>query len=323
MKGNGTFRPPVYLRNPYVQSMLASSRLRAMGRNAMTASEREMILEDGQGIRLLGYWSSVPSVPKKGLVILLHGWEGSSHSTYVKTTGKRLFEAGYDIFRLNYRDHGPSHHLNEGVFFAIRLDEVFACVKQAALMEKEGPVFLAGFSMGGNFALRIAIRCAREPIPGLAHVAAISPGINPLKSTQAIDAIPVFRWYFLKKWRWSLRKKQELFPDKYDFGAILRSKTVMETTDVFLKQLSDYPGVPEYFKGYTLTGDTLKAIGVPTTIITAGDDPIIPVEDFYECGLNDMTRLIVQPYGGHNGFIERFPSPCWYEQKLIDLFSVH
>ena len=187
-------------------------------------------------------------------------------------------------------------------------------------MEKERPVFLAGFSMGGNFALRVAIRCAREPIPGLTHVAAISPGI---KSTEAIDALPVFRWYFLRKWRWSLRKKQELFPDRYDFDAILRQKTVMETTDAFLKQYSRYPGVRDYFKGYTLTGDKLKEIGVPTTIITAEDDPIIPVEDFYHCTLNDMTRLLVQPYGGHNGFIERFPSPCWYEQQLLELFSVH
>jgi len=60
---------------------------------------------------------------------------------------------------------------------------------------------------------------------------------------------------------------------------------------------------------------------VPTTIIAAADDPIIPVEDFYQLKLNHRTKLIIHTYGGHNGFIDGFFLKSWYEQKLADLFD--
>ena len=66
-----------------------------------------------------------------GQVILLHGWEGSADSTYILRTGNALYRRGYDIFRLNFRDHGDSHHLNRGIFYAVLLEEVFQAVRQA------------------------------------------------------------------------------------------------------------------------------------------------------------------------------------------------
>jgi predicted alpha/beta-fold hydrolase len=54
------------------------------------------------------------------------------------------------------------------------------------------------------------------------------------------------------------------------------------------------------------------------TIITAQDDPIIPVEDFYELKLQPSTELLIQPYGGHNGFLESVSGKVWYEKKIKD-----
>ena len=47
------------------------------------------------------------------------------------------------------------------------------------------PAFIVGFSLGGNFALRIARRCRREPIDNLRHVFCISPVLDPEKATAA------------------------------------------------------------------------------------------------------------------------------------------
>ena len=85
-------------------------------------------------IRLLGSHSRHPATVPKGLVVLLHGWEGSIDSTYMRCTGRALYRRGYDLFRLNYRDHGCSHRLNEGIFYAVLLDEVFEAVAQAAAL---------------------------------------------------------------------------------------------------------------------------------------------------------------------------------------------
>ena len=317
----GGFTPPFYLKPTAIQTVLASAGLRAWGNNPMLAAARETIVSTAQGIRLLGYMSRQRRPCGKGLVILLHGWEGSSASTYIRTTGRFLYRRGFDVFRLNLRDHGPSHHLNAGIFYAVLLDEVFDAVHQIARAEKRQAVFLVGFSLGGNFALRIALKSARQPIAGLRQVVGISPVLDPDKATDRIDGNRFIRAYFLRKWRRSLSIKQGIFPDRYDFSTIARVGSIREMTERLLACYSPYPSLNAYFKGYTLLNDNLQAIAMPTTIITAADDPIIPVEDFYGLRTSPATHLIVQPHGGHNGFLEGWRLNGWYEKVLEDAFG--
>jgi predicted alpha/beta-fold hydrolase len=318
------FRPyaaPMLLRNGHLQTFLASSNLRTLGPNPMLAAARDVILEAGDGIRLLGSHSPQRTATPKGLAILLHGWEGSIDSTYLRCTGRALYRRGYVTFRLNFRDHGRSHHLNPGIFFAARLPEIFEAVRQAARLSGALPVFLIGFSLGANFALRVALRCARDPIPGLKHVAAISPVLDPDESTSRVDRHPVIRRYFMKKWRRSLRVKQALFPGLYDFGPILKLKTIQETTEALLKRYSEYPSARDYFQAYTLTGNALRGLPLPATLLTAADDPIIPIRDFQCLRLPSSARLLVCRHGGHNGFLEGIRLRSCYERDLPDLFD--
>ena len=215
------------------------------------------------------------------MVMLLHGWEGSVGSAYILSAGKHFFENGYSVFRLNFRDHGNSHHLNEGLFYATLTDEVFQAVQQASAIEDGLNFFLVGFSLGGNYALRIGHICAKEPIKNLRHIVSISPVIDPDKATGAIDGNLMIRKYFLSKWRRSLTLKQKLFPGKYDFGDIISLNSCRSITDRLIESYSSYKDAAEYFRGYTITGDTISGITVPTTIIASKDDPVIPVCDFY------------------------------------------
>ena len=290
-------------------------------KNPIRDAAREITIKTPQGIRLQGYHSLQNSADTPGLVILLHGWEGSSDSTYIACTGKALYRRGYEIFRLNFRDHGSSHHLNQGIFYAVLLEEVFQAVQQICSMAEEKPVFLAGFSLGGNFALRIARQIGHEPIKNLGHIVAISPVLDPEKATLRIDRQPMIRWYFLKKWLQSLQIKQGLFPDGYDFSELYKLNTIMAVTEKMIEQYSDYDSASEYFKGYSILNNAIDDLSVPTTIVTAADDPIIPVGDFYELKLNQRTELIIHTHGGHNGFIDGFFLKSWYEQELADRFD--
>jgi hypothetical protein len=321
MKITESFRPAPYLRNGHLQTILASSSFRAWGKNPMCDAAREMIITTSGNVRLLGFYSPQRSHQKKGLVVLLHGWEGSVASTYILCTGNALYRRGFDIFRLNFRDHGDSHHLNQGIFYAVLLEEVFQAVKYLCRWVENKPVFLTGFSLGGNFALRIAHKLLLTPIINLRHVAAISPVLDPAKSTAKVDQYPLIRMYFLKKWIQSLKKKQELFPAVYDFTDLLSLKTVQALTDHLLLKYSEFNSAAEYFKAYSLLKDSLKDLPVPATIITAKDDPIIPVEDFYQLELNPLTNLVIHAFGGHNGFVDGFFLKSWYEPKLADIFD--
>ena len=321
MSGNNSFQPPWYFRSGQVQTILASSHFRAWGKNPVRDAAREIIIETPEGVRLQGYHSSRGSAISRGLVILLHGWEGSVDSSYIACTGKALYHRGYDIFRLNFRDHGSSHHLNRGIFYAVLLEEVFQAVQQICRIGEEKPVFLVGFSLGGNFALRIARQMRHAPIDNIRHVVGISPVLDPQKATDIIDCQPFIRKYFLKKWLESLKIKQQLFPDVYDFSELFSLSTIQAVTDHMLDRFSDYKSASDYFKAYSIVNNAIEDLPVPTTIIAAADDPIIPVEDFYQLKLNHRTKLIIHTYGGHNGFIDGFFLKSWYEQKLADLFD--
>ena len=312
------FIPPFYLRSAFAQTLLASSKIRTWGRNSMQDLAREVTLRPLNDVRLQGFYSPQTSMQTKGIVMLLHGWEGSVNSAYILRTGRVLYEQGFSVFRLNYRDHGETHHLNPGLFYAVLLDEVFGAVQEVANYESELPFHLIGFSMGGNFALRVARKSAEKPIKNLKHVISISPVLDPEKSTNSIDQYPLLRKYFRKKWSLSLLKKQVNFPDLYDFSEVLTLETIAEMTEMMIKRYSEYESSSDYFYHYSVLGDALADLAVPTTIVTAQDDPIIPVEDFYDLKLNPSTNLIVHRYGGHNGFLETLSGRAWYEKKILD-----
>jgi hypothetical protein len=315
------FEPPIFLKNAHLQTILASSKLRTLGANSMRDVAREEIIETAEGIKLLGYHSVQNDGQAKGLVILLHGWEGSTDSTYLLRSGRSLYANGYDIFRLNFRDHGDSHHLNKGIFYAVLLEEVYQAVTQAAGFSNGRPVFLVGFSLGGNFVLRILKKCVNVPIKNLCHAVSISPVLNPQKSTAIIDRITYIRKYFLAKWRRSLTKKQVLFPDLYDFTDVMGVKTIQALTDALLEKYSDFATAQDYFDAYSVMGPAITEVHTPTTIITAEDDPIIPIKDFYDLKLNKHIRLVIHLHGGHNGFITGFNLQSWYENMIIRLFD--
>jgi predicted alpha/beta-fold hydrolase len=317
----GAYRPGWLLRNGHLQTFLASSGLRARGPNPMLDCARDAVVETAQGIRLLGSWSIPQSGRGKALAVLLHGWEGSMDSTYVRCLGRALFRRGYAVFRLNFRDHGRSHHLNSGIFYAAFAEEVYDAVRQAALAQPALPVFLVGFSLGGNFALRIALLAGRRSTPALKHVVAVSPVLDPQESTARADRHPVVRRYFMNKWRRSLALKQQLFPDLYDFSDVIRSQSIRQATDLILERYSGFPSATAYFLAYTLTGDALGDLAVPATLVTACDDPIIPVEDFHALRAGPESRVVIHPHGGHNGFLEGLGLRSRYESCLPRMFD--
>jgi len=155
-----SFLPAFGLRSTHTQSLINSSayRRRIVGRRskALLDAEQDRTVDGGDGVRLLGHFSCQPG-DSKGLVILFHGWEGSSRSNYIVGAGGMLFDQGFDVFRLNFRDHGDTHHMNSGIFHSCRLDEVVHALKDIQYQTGARNWALSGYSLGGNFALRVAL----------------------------------------------------------------------------------------------------------------------------------------------------------------------
>jgi len=314
------FKPSFFFRNPHFQSIMASSQLRVPRKNSMVENSHEIIINTSAGSRLLSFFSLHPA--SKGMIILLHGWEGSSSSAYILFAGDFFYNLGFSVCRLNLRDHGESHHLNEGLFHGALLEETFEAVNYLSQLSGNLPAYLIGFSLGGNFALRIAMRHYRTPIANLKHVFAISPPLDPYKTTLAIDnGYFFYRKYFLKKWKRSLIKKQQLFPGKYDFNKMLKAKTCMELTEDVMPYFPGLLSYRNYFNLYTLKNDSFKNLNVPVRIFIAEDDPVIPHEDYRNIQENKFLKISRQKLGSHCGFIDLFPLRCWYNQMIAEIIN--
>jgi predicted alpha/beta-fold hydrolase len=317
------FRPSRGLRNPHVQSVLASSFVRRLllrrQRKALQQASAEHLLDCGHGVRLQGFHSRQTALVKpRALVVLLHGWEGSAQSTYILHTASRLLGDGYDVFRLNFRDHGDTHHLNRELFHSCRIDEVVGAVAEVARRFGERPLLIGGFSLGGNFALRVALRAPAAGIP-LAWVFAVCPAISPQATLGAIERSPWFyEHYFLRKWRGSLKRKQALFPHAEWFTRQEMNGNLRELTRDLVRRHTDFGTLENYLDGYSIAGDTLAALAVPATILTAADDPVIPVADFRALKLAPATELTIAEHGGHCGFIGDWRLRSWAEDFIAE-----
>lgn len=315
------FRPVPGLRNPHLQSMLASIKLRrplVLRRAAgLLDGSEQVILDCGDGVRLMGEYTAAPAARSRGLVVLIHGWEGSSSSLYILSSAARLHAAGYEIFRLNLRDHGATHHLNPDLFHSCRLDETVAAVQAVAERWPGRRMALAGFSLGGNFALRIA---RRAPEVGLAleRVVAVCPVLDPARTMAQLEQGWVgYRLYFLRKWRRSLLTKQACFPELYDFGDLRELPTLTATTEYFVRRYTDFPDIDTYLSGYAITGGALSGLQVPSRIITAVDDPVIPARDLPRLARSEALELMVTPTGGHCGFVVDWRLESWIDEAML------
>lgn len=326
LPGLAAFAPAFGLRSPSLQSSLASKRpvqrmwrKRGLDLNALSTSH---VLDCGDGVRLTGRHNPQPGSSSRGLVILIHGWEGCHDSSYLYSMAARLFSVGFSVFRLNLRDHGGTHDLNEEMFHSARMDEVLGAIAAIRRLDPAGPFYVIGFSLGGNFALRVALQ---GPAQGLSPrlTFGISPSINPGGTLEGIDGGPgLFRWYFLDKWRKTLEAKRRAWPH-YDFSAYQQLKCFVDVTRQFVADFTEYASYEEYLAQYTLTPQMLMSAPSPIAIISARDDSVIPIRDFEGLRAHGSVLSCDLPaHGGHCGFIENWQLDSWAERRVLELLEL-
>jgi len=317
-----SFRPPWWLHNRHLQSILPSLpvRRRRMARSLapLLDASRTVVLDCGDGVRLQAFHAAPPAggpgaAPGARLAVLLHGWEGSADSIYVLSLAQQLFARGFEVVRLNLRDHGATHHLNRELFHSCRLPEVVGAVRRVQWLYPGRSLCLAGFSLGGNFMLRVAAQADAADLT-IAKVLAISPVLDPVATLHAMEnGFSAYERYFLRKWTRSLALKQAAWPGEYDFSALRRERSVRRITAELVRSHTEFASLEEYLNGYAIVGPRLAHLAVPATIITSLDDPLIPARDLERLAPTPSLRVIATRHGGHCGFMERGAGSTWAE----------
>ena len=287
----------------------------------------EVILNCGSGVRLQGFYSpadassgsaaeSPATGPGKKLVILIHGWLGGETSSYLLSAAAALYAQGYSVFRLNLRDHGNSQHLNKELFHSARLDEVVEAMAQIQSLHpyKE-------FYLGGNFALRIAAHYDKATTR-FDKIAAICPVVDPVNAMQTItDAMWVYPWYFVKRWKTTLAAKLLHFPALGFQRELKAARTLQDLNAFFVPKHTPYNELNDYFNAYAVTGQRLAKVDVATHIIHSADDPVVSAGDLQKLAPSDNLTIEVTQYGGHCGFLKNFKMDTWVDDRLLELFN--
>ncbi|MDE0192596.1 MAG: alpha/beta fold hydrolase [Gammaproteobacteria bacterium] len=310
------FDPPVGLASPHVQTILA--RIPAKTARAAALRFDNVTLECRDNARLEARVSTAPT--DTPLVTIIHGWLGDTGSWYVQRTARALQANGFRVACLLLRDHGGTASYNREMFNSARLGEVLdACNGLVELCDPTSAGIM-GFSLGGNFALRLASHADLDH--RLAACLAVSPVVDPAATVRAIDAgWLVYRKWFVDKWRHALKEKQAAFPDEYrDLAGAMRLSTVAGITDYLVGRYLPYRDSAHYYSRYDLRGNGLSQVRIGTHIIAAEDDMVIPGTSYAEVAPNHHVDLKMFRHGGHCGFLEDWRLNCYLDESSVDFF---
>lgn len=303
-------------RNGHTNSILAGSPARKLVAYRHSRQFRKQatskIIPTGHGIRLSALYNTQDQ-PDAATVVLLHGWLGCADSLYLITLGDFLYQHGFNIIRLNLRDHGDSHHLNEKIFHSCRIQEVInACI----YIQKEfnTPISLIGFSLGGNFALRINAFTSAQDL-SLQHTIAFCPVIDPGHTLTALEnSLLVYRNYFMQRWKTSFYKKADAFPNIYLKKTFNECKNLRQATENLATSYAGFANLESYLNGYSIAGSRLSTLQSPAQIVLSKDDPIIPWQDKHKLANSTYANLLIMNHGGHCGFLEPDLTSPWVDQ---------
>lgn len=259
-----------------------------------------------------------PAEPRAEL-ICLHGLEGSHDSGYLQSLAQAALGEGFRIHRLNMRGCGGTEGLSKSLYHAGLTADLHHILRQ---LDGRLPVFLAGFSLGGNVMLKLAGELGAAT--GLAGIAAVSVPLDLhaccLKMMRPENRLYEARFVLSLKRRFARRAAEH--PELYDVRHLEGIRTVIEFDDRITAPYFGFGNAVNYYATQS-SQNFLDAIRVPTLVIQAEDDPLIPFEVYRRHAAfrtNPALRLMAVPHGGHVGFIARRQPRFWVDRQILAFF---
>ncbi len=239
-------------------------------------------------------------------ILLLHGLEGSSLAHYMRGISDKAWAAGWNVVRLNQRNCGGTEHLCRGLYHSgLTADPLFVLRE---LIERDGITTLAvaGYSLGGNLALKLAGELGGG-VPQLAAVCAISPTLDLARCVDALErpGNVAYHWNFVRNLKSRMRRKAAAAPGTYSLASLRRIWTIRRFDDVFTAPDHGYRDSADYYYRASALR-VVDRIRVPTLVLTARNDPFVPSAPFSHPAItgNPNITVVVTPEGGHCAYVE-------------------
>ncbi len=313
------FRPHPLLPGGHAQTLAGWAcprRLRAYAGEAR-------LFEVEPGVRILARCRWHEDRKDRVTMILVHGLGGSADASYILGAAHLAYRAGANVVRLNQRNCGGTEHLTPTLYHSGMSGDLAAVVRE--LLGHDGllRVVVAGFSMGGNLALKMAGEMGEGVPPALLGVCAVSPALD-LKETARNLERPSNRLYqrsFVRGLRRLVERKKELYPGLYDVRGLERLRTVRDFDEIYTVPHGGFFDADDYYARSSALS-CVPRIRVPALIVHAQDDPLVPFGPMLrpEVSGNPIVAMSAPPHGGHVAFVsaEKNEGRFWAEERLAE-----
>ena len=257
-------------------------------------------------------------------LVVLHGLEGSSDAHYMRGLADKAFRAGFNAVRLNQRNCGGTERLSTGLYHSGLTQDPAAVIRELIDVDGLPAIAVAGYSLGGNLALKLAGEVGPDGPRELRAICAVSPTMELERCVEALEAREnrLYEWNFVRNLKARMRRKARLFPNRYALNGLRRIKTVREFDEAFTAPHHGFRDAHDYYYRASAMR-VIEKIRVPTLIITAEDDPFVPIDPFRDpiVSGNPSITVVMTPHGGHCGFLSGSRGDdddgYWAERALV------
>lgn len=296
-------------------------------RIALPAPEQRLI-EVEPGVQVLAHCHWQSDRQKALTVIVVHGLEGSSDSTYMLGIAAKGLALGMNVVRMNQRNCGGTEALAPTLYHSGRSQDVAAVAQNLIQQDHISRFALAGFSMGGNLVLKLAGEWGSAGPRQFRAVAAVCPAVNLAASADALHLRRnrLYELYFLWKLNRRLRAKARLFPGVFDTSRLRGIRSLREFDDRITAYYCGFTGADDYYDR-AAAAHVIGRIAVPTLVLNAANDPFIRIlpETRRKILDNPNITFVETEDGGHCSYLsERDRSGDdgrWAETQIVEFLS--
>ena len=314
------FRP--FFRNPHLATIAGNFWPRELDEQRFPVTER--FFETEPGVQVLVH-SQRPEGASKADLILVHGLEGSSQAGYARSLAQAALEAGFSVHRFNMRSCGGTEAVcGSTLYHSGQTGDLLAVIREITSDQASNgnlPLFAIGFSLGGNVVLKLAGELGENAVGVITGIIAVSTPIDLAACVRTLKRRSnyIYANRFVNRLKARIRLKESLTPGSFSLEKLGGVRTVYEFDDTFTAPSFGFGTADRYYATQS-SNQFLHQIRIPTLMVQAKDDPMIPFEVYEAAALerNPSIQLIAVDHGGHLGFVAKRKPRFWLDGVLVN-----
>lgn len=317
------FSLPRWLRSAHLQTLGAAIPLFSPPRShlGMESEELRIPLPTGDHhLHAKAWWfrEAVDDAPiaRRPVVVIIHGIGGSSESRYVVRAAVALHRAGHHVVRLDLRGAGASIPDAPSLYHAGLSADLGVVVADLGARVHADGVVLLGFSGGGSMALKLAGELGDAAPSALRGVISVSAPLDYTRVGAWMDTLArlPYRFHVLRGLSNGAREFARQHPARahYRPSDVKRMSTFRHYDSSVIVPMHGFSDVDEYYAAAS-PGPWLAKVHVPTLLLHADDDPMVPGDTVrpWLDRASPAVRVAVTPHGGHLGWVAGFDEASW------------